>query len=83
MVFFYTLDVYMENVILGRSQFQKMNFIITAIDSGWSVTKTEDKYIFKKKHEGRQEIFKADYLEKFIEANMDLEKYSLGITKKD
>jgi hypothetical protein len=68
----------MENVVIDRAQFKKMNFIMNAIDCGWSVTKNEDAYIFKKKHEGKQEVFMADYLEKFIVANMDLDKYSLG-----
>jgi len=72
----------MENIVIERAQFQKMNFIMNAIDSGWAVTKQSDKYIFKKKHEGKQEVFMADYLEKFIGANMDLDNYSLGTTKK-
>ena len=71
----------MDNVLINRAQFHKMNFIMNAIDSGWSVTKNMDNYIFKKKHENRHEIFRADYLEKFVGANMDLEKYSLGATK--
>ena len=45
---------------------------MNAIDSGWSVTKKEDTYVFKKKHEGKQEVFMADYLEKFIDKNMKL-----------
>jgi hypothetical protein len=73
----------MENVAINRVQFQKMNFIMNAIDSGWSVTKNVDAYVFKKKHEGKQEVFMADYLEKFIDMNMDLDKYSLGTTIKN
>lgn len=51
---------------------QKMQFIMNALENGWSVKKIEDQYIFTKKHEGRREIFMADYLEKFIEKNMGL-----------
>jgi hypothetical protein len=51
---------------------------MNAIECGWSVKKTDDTYVFKKKHEGKQEVFMADYLEKFVGANMDLDKYSLG-----
>lgn len=51
---------------------------MNVIDGGWSVTKNDGAYIFKKKHEGKQEVFRADYLEKFIGMNMDLDKYSLG-----
>jgi hypothetical protein len=51
---------------------QKMRFVMNALDNGWSVKKVEDQYIFTKKHEGRREVFMADYLEKFIEKNMGL-----------
>jgi hypothetical protein len=51
---------------------QKMRFIMSALENGWSVKKMEDQYIFTKKHEGRREVFMADYLEKFIEKNMGL-----------
>jgi hypothetical protein len=51
---------------------QKMKFIMNALDNGWSVKKIEDQYVFTKKHEGRREVFMADYLEKFIEKNMGL-----------
>ncbi len=51
-----------------------MVFIINAIENGWSVKKLEDAYIFAKKHEGKKEIFKSDYLEKFVETNLDITK---------
>ena len=51
---------------------QKMKFIMNALENGWSVKKIEDQYVFTKKHEGRREVFMADYLEKFIEKNMGL-----------
>lgn len=44
----------------------KMKFIITALDKGWSVKKINDSYIFTKKHEGKREVFKGDYLDNFI-----------------
>ena len=58
---------------IDRIAFQKMNFIMNAIESGWTVKKTDGNYIFTKKHEGKREIFMADYLEKFIDKNMKLE----------
>jgi hypothetical protein len=51
-----------------------MVFIINAIEKGWSVKKIEDSYIFTKKHEGKKEIFQNDYLEKFVETNLDVTK---------
>jgi hypothetical protein len=65
----------MENQIqFSKKEFQKMVFIINAIEKGWSIKKIEDSYIFTKKHEGKKEIFQNDYLEKFIETNLDVSK---------
>ena len=58
--------------------FQKMNFIMNAIEMGWVVKKRDENYIFTKKHEGRREVFMADYLEKFIDKNMKLDEETLG-----
>jgi hypothetical protein len=44
----------------------KMKFIINALEKGWTVKKRNDDYIFKKKHEGKREIFKESYLDTFI-----------------
>jgi hypothetical protein len=59
--------------------FQKMNFIMNAIETGWSVKKNDGNYIFSKKHEGKREVFMSDYLEKFIDKNMKLDEKTLGI----
>ena len=59
--------------------FQKMNFVMNAIETGWSVKKSDDNYIFTKKHEGKREVFMSDYLEKFIDKNMKLDEKTLGI----
>lgn len=54
-----------------------MQFIINAIEGGWSVKKNNDNYIFTKKHEGKREIFMSDYLERFIYKNMNLDEKTL------
>lgn len=59
--------------------FQKMNFIMNAIESGWTVKKDTDRYIFSKKHEGKREVFMSDYLGKFIDKNMKLDDLILRI----
>jgi hypothetical protein len=67
--------IYLEttkNIQMDRKQFQKMMFITNALDNGWTVKKRNDKYIFTKKHEGKKEIFQSDYLEKFIESNLEI-----------
>lgn len=49
-----------------------MIFIMNALNNGWKVQKEDESFIFTKKHEGKKEIFKSDYLEKFIGSNLDI-----------
>ena len=65
-----------ENLIIDKS-ILKMNFIMNALDKGWSVKKTDGSFIFSKKHEGKKEVFMEDYLEKFITHNMQLDMKNL------
>ena len=58
-----------SNIQMNKKQFQKMIFITNALDQGWSVKKSQDSYIFTKKHENRREIFLENYLENFIIKN--------------
>jgi hypothetical protein len=55
-----------------EKEYQKMVFIMNALNDGWSVKKNQDTYIFKKKHENKVEIFQEDYLATFIVNNMCL-----------
>ena len=57
---------------MERKTFIKMNFIYNAIQDGWTVKKRNDTFVFQKKHEGKRQVFKPDYLETFIETNMKL-----------
>lgn len=68
-----------QGISIDVITFQKMNFIMNAIETGWSVKKNDDNYIFTKKHEGKREVFMSDYLEKFIDKNMKLDEKTLGI----
>jgi len=58
-----------QNIQITKKQFQKMLFITNALDKGWSVKKSNDNYIFSKKHENRKEIFQENYLEEFLISN--------------
>ena len=57
-------------VILDRLKYQKMMFIMNALDFGWTIKKSDESYIFTKKHEGKKEIFHENYLETFIKTNL-------------
>lgn len=69
------MDIYIDcNNNLDNIKLNKMKFIFNAINDGWTVEKQfnnndEEKYIFKKKHENKKEIFSNNYLEKFINKN--------------
>jgi len=63
----------MEQIQLSKKDFQKMVFIMNALSDGWSIKKSEESYIFTKKHEGKKEVFQSEYLEKFIETNLNLQ----------
>ena len=67
-----------QGISIDVITFQKMNFIMNAIETGWSVKKNDDNYIFTKKHEGKREVFMSDYLAKFIDKNMQLDEKTLG-----
>jgi len=56
---------------IDNIQWQKMNFIYNALDSGWSIKKVNKSYIFSKNHEGKKEIFDEQYLAIFIKDNLN------------
>jgi hypothetical protein len=60
----------MESHTIENKLFQKMNFVMNAVEQGWTVKKIDEQYIFTKKHEGKREVFKADYLETFLRGNL-------------
>jgi hypothetical protein len=60
-----------SNIQMNKKTFQKMIFITNALEQGWSVKKSNDSYIFTKKHENRREIFQENYLENFVLSNFD------------
>jgi len=57
-------------VNVERPKYQKMLFISNALENGWTVKKSNDSYIFTKKHEGKREVFQENYLENFIKINI-------------
>jgi hypothetical protein len=62
----------MPQDVVDNLHLQKMIFIMNALNDGWSVKKSQDKYIFSKKHENKLEVFQEEYLATFILQNMQL-----------
>ena len=61
-----------EQINLNNNQIKKMAFIMNALAKGWSIKKREDEYFFTKKHEGKREVFRENYLEGFVQSNFDM-----------
>jgi len=59
---------------IDKIKFQKMVFLYNALDSGWSIKKRKDSYIFTKNHEGKKEIFDEKFLATFMKENTDINK---------
>jgi len=51
--------------------FQKMLFIYNALENGWQITKKSDKYIFIKNCETKTDMYLDNYLQNFIEQNLN------------
>jgi hypothetical protein len=61
-----------EEIQVNKKSFQKMLFLTNAIEKGWTVKKNKNSYVFKKKHENKREILNDEYLDKFIDSNLDI-----------
>ncbi len=61
-----------SSIQMDSVQFQKMTFVYNALQDGWTVQKQDDSYIFRKKHEGKKEVFLDTYLSKFVKSNLDM-----------
>lgn len=71
----------LQNIKLNKSSLHKMLFIMNSLDQGWSVKKSNESYIFTKKHENRKEIFQENYLENFLLSNFSTDL--LDVNKKN
>lgn len=55
---------------ISKVQLHKLLFISNALNEGWTVNKNNDKYIFRKNHDNKKEVFLDNYLENFICKNI-------------
>jgi len=65
-----------ENFIdsLDESILSKMIFLYNAVNDGWKIEKQNGLYIFRKKHNNKEEIYSDAYLENFITDNLRFSK---------
>jgi len=48
----------------------KMVFLYNAVNDGWKIEKRDGMYVFRKKHENKEEIYSDAYLENFVSNNL-------------
>ena len=65
------ISVKNDKLSIDNPTVKKMIFIMNALEQGWSVKKRGEEFVFHKKHEGRKEVLRKDYLDHFIERNFD------------
>lgn len=63
-----------KQLSLEDLKFKKMVFLYNALENGWTVKKNKEFYIFNKAHGGKKEVYLDDYLKKFLNENINLEK---------
>jgi len=63
-----------DKLEIDNFMLQKMSFIYNALENGWHIKKSEDKYIFTKNHEKKKEVYLDSYLRTFLEVNMNISK---------
>jgi hypothetical protein len=56
---------------IDNTKIQKMLFIFNALEDGWIIEKSNESYIFRKKHEEKREYFLDSYLKDFIKTHID------------
>ncbi len=79
-----TIEVEIPSQIkINKPMFQKMLFITNALEQGWNVKKSNDSYIFTKKHEGKKEIFAENYLETFVASNFSTDFVLSNVESKE
>ena len=60
---------------IDQDKLAKIIFIHNALENGWTISKSESYYIFKKHHNNKKEVFQDAYLTKFIKDNSNITKF--------
>jgi hypothetical protein len=61
-----------NQIEIDKIKFQKMCFLFNALESGWSIKKRGESYIFTKNHENKKEVFDESYLSIFMKDNINI-----------
>jgi hypothetical protein len=53
-----------------RQEIYIMIFLMNALESGWSIRKKDNKFVFRKRHNHRKEVYSDNYLVIFLKNNL-------------
>ena len=53
-----------------RQEIYIMIFLMNALESGWSIRKKDNKFVFRKSHNHRKEVYSDNYLVNFLKNNL-------------
>lgn len=53
-----------------RQEIYIMIFLMNALESGWSIRKKDSKFVFRKRHNHRKEVYSDNYLVNFLKNNL-------------
>lgn len=57
---------------MDTSEVYLMGFLFNALESGWSIRKKGNDYIFRKRHENKKEVYSDEYLSTFLRDNFNM-----------
>jgi len=60
---------------IENKKLSTMIFLFNALENGWAIKKRDNNYLFRKKHEGKKEIFSDKYLSRFLGENFDFKQF--------
>ena len=69
------INIETDNLKLDSIKFQKMLLLFNTVEDGWTIKKKYNTYIFTKNHENKKEILDESYLLKFMNVNLNLNKF--------
>ena len=64
-----------EHLHIENDKLAKMIFIYNALENGWAIKKRDKNYLFRKKHEGKKEVFSDNYLSRFMGKNFNINNF--------
>ena len=57
---------------MDSCSYHKMLFLMNCLNDGWSVKKSNNTFIFFKKHKKHPKYLKSTFIQDFIESHMDI-----------